>query len=128
MKEILMNALIEIGLAVAIALGGAAIALVKTKISEITATSDKQLTNKVLYEVGEAVEATVQAINQTFVNELKEKNLFDKDAQEEAFERALEGTISALSTETVEFINNTYGDIENWLTNKIEAAVLRNKK
>ena len=48
--------------------------------------------------------------------------------QQEAFERALEGTINALSHETVDFINNTYGDIEVWLTDKIEAAVLRNKK
>ena len=54
--------------------------------------------------------------------------MFDKEAQEEAFDRALDGTLKALSQSTVEFINNTYGDITIWLKDKIEAAVNRNKK
>ena len=128
MREILTNALIDIGLAMLIALGGAAIAFLKAKITEANTSSDNDTANRIRWEVAEAVEDAVTAVNQTFVEELKNKNLFDKEKQEEAFERALEGTIDALSRETVDFINNTYGDINIWLIDKIEAAVSRNKK
>lgn len=128
MRDILTNALIDIGIAMLIALGGAAIAFLKAKITEANTSSDNSTANRIRWEVAEAVEDAVTAINQTFVEELKSKNLFDKEKQEEAFERALEGTIDALSRETVDFINNTYGDINIWLIDKIEAAVSRNKK
>jgi hypothetical protein len=128
MREILTNALIDIGIAMLIALGGAAIAFLKAKITEANTSSDNSTANRIRWEVAEAVEDAVTAVNQTFVEELKNKNLFDKEKQEEAFERALEGTIDALSRETVDFINNTYGDINIWLIDKIEAAVSRNKK
>lgn len=128
MREILTNALIDIGIAMLIALGGAAIAFLKAKITEANTSSDNSTANRIRWEVAEAIEDAVTAVNQTFVEELKNKNLFDKEKQEEAFERALEGTIDALSRETVDFINNTYGDINIWLIDKIEAAVSRNKK
>lgn len=128
MREILTNALIDIGIAMLIALGGAAIAFLKAKITAVNTESDNDTANRIRWEVAEAVEDAVTAVNQTFVEELKSKNLFDKEKQEEAFERALEGTIDALSRETVDFINNTYGDINIWLIDKIEAAVSRNKK
>ena len=128
MRDILTNALIDIGIAMLIALGGAAIAFLKAKITEVNTSSDNDTANRIRWEVAEAVEVAVAAVNQTFVEELKNKNLFDKEKQEEAFERALEGTIEALSRETVDFINNTYGDINIWLIDKIEAAVSRNKK
>lgn len=128
MREILTNALIDIGIAMLIALGGAAIAFLKAKITEANTSSDNSTANRIRWEVAEAVEDAVTAVNQTFVEELKSKDLFDKEKQEEAFERALEGTIDALSRETVDFINNTYGDINIWLIDKIEAAVSRNKK
>lgn len=128
MRDILTNALIDIGIAMLIALGGAAIAFLKAKITEANTSSDNSTANHIRWEVAEAVEDAVTAVNQTFVEELKNKNLFDKEKQEEAFERALEGTIDALSRETVDFINNTYGDINIWLIDKIEAAVSRNKK
>ena len=128
MREILTNALIDIGIAMLIALGGAAIAFLKAKITEANTSSDNSTANRIRQEVAEAVEDAVTAVNQTFVEELKNMNLFDKEKQEEAIERALEGTIDALSRETVDFINNTYGDINIWLIDKIEAAVSRNKK
>lgn len=128
MKDILTNALYDVAITVIIALGGAAIAFLRTKISSINSNSSNELANRIRWEVESAVEDAVMAVNQTFVEELKKKNLFDKEAQEEAFDRALDGTLKALSQSTVEFINNTYGDITIWLKDKIEAAVNRNKK
>ena len=128
MKDILTNALYDVAITIIIALGGAAIAYLRTKISSINNNSSNELANRIRWEVESAVEDAVMAVNQTFVEELKKKNLFDKEAQEEAFDRALDGTLKALSQSTVEFINNTYGDITIWLKDKIEAAVNRNKK
>ena len=128
MKDILTNALYDVAIAIIIALGGAVIAYLRTKISSINSNSSNELANRIRWEVESAVEDAVMAVNQTFVEELKKKNLFDKEAQEEAFDRALDGTLKALSQSTVEFINNTYGDITIWLKDKIEAAVNRNKK
>lgn len=128
MKDILTNALYDVAITIIIALGGAAIAFLRTKISSINKNSSNELANRIRWEVESAVEDAVMAVNQTFVEELKKKNLFDKEAQEEAFDRALDGTLKALSQSTVEFINNTYGDITIWLKDKIEAAVNRNKK
>ena len=128
MKDILTNALYDVAITIIIALGGAAIAYLRTKISSINKNSSNELANRIRWEVESAVEDAVMAVNQTFVEELKKKNLFDKEAQEEAFDRALDGTLKALSQSTVEFINNTYGDITIWLKDKIEAAVNRNKK
>lgn len=128
MKDILTNALYDIAIIIITALGGAAIAYLKAKISSINKNSSNELANHIRWEVESAVENAVIAVNQTFVEELKKKNLFDKEAQEEAFNRALDGTLKALSQSTVEFINNTYGDITIWLKDKIEAAVNRNKK
>ena len=128
MKDILTNALYDVAITIIIALGGAAIAFLRTKISSINNNSSNELANRIRWEVEAAVEDAVMAVNQTFVEELKKKNLFDKEAQEEAFDRALDGTLKALSQSTVEFINNTYGDITIWLKDKIEAAVNRNKK
>ena len=128
MKDILTNALYDVAITIIIALGGAAIAYLRTKISSINTNSSNELANHIRWEVESAVEDAVMAVNQTFVEELKKKNLFDKEAQEEAFDRALDGTLKALSQSTVEFINNTYGDITIWLKDKIEAAVNRNKK
>ena len=128
MKDILTNALYDVAITIIIALGGAAIVYLRTKISSINKNSSNELANHIRWEVELAVEDAVMAVNQTFVEELKKKNLFDKEAQEEAFDRALDGTLKALSQSTVEFINNTYGDITIWLKDKIEAAVNRNKK
>lgn len=128
MKDILTNALYDVAITIIIALGGAAIAFLRIKISSINKNSSNELANRIRWEVESAVEDAVMAVNQTFVEELKKKNLFDKEAQEEAFDRALDGTLKALSQSTVEFINNTYGDITIWLKDKIEAAVNRNKK
>ena len=128
MRDILINALYEVAIVIIAALGGAAIAFLRAKISSINNNSSNELANRIRWEVESAVEDAVMAVNQTFVEELKKKNLFDKEAQEEAFDRALDGTLKALSQSTVEFINNTYGDITIWLKDKIEAAVNRNKK
>ena len=128
MKDILVNALYEVAIVIIAALGGAIIAFLRAKISSINSNSSNELANRIRWEVESAVEDAVMAVNQTFVEELKKINLFDKEAQEEAFDRALDGTLKALSQSTVEFINNTYGDITIWLKDKIEAAVNRNKK
>lgn len=123
MKEILTNALIDLLLAALTIAGGALVAYLTAKKNEIEASSKEQYEKNIDMQVLNAISNSVRAVNQTFVEALKKADKFDKEAQLEAFEMALEGTISALSRETIDFINNTYGDINLWLKNKIESEV-----
>ena len=67
MKDILTNALYDVAITIIIALGGAAIAYLRTKISSINKNSSNELANRIRWEVESAVEDAVMAVNQTFV-------------------------------------------------------------
>lgn len=74
-------------------------------------------------EVTEAVTTAVTATSQTYVDALKNKNLFSKEAQEEALKKAKSTAIAIISPAAAEFIKEVYGDLEMYLTAKIEEAV-----
>jgi len=58
-----------------------------------------------------------------YVDTLKKSGSFNKDAQDIALSKAKDIALSQLSTETIKFIENSYGDINNWLTIQIEATI-----
>ena len=51
MKDILTNALYDVAITIIIALGGAAIAYLRTKISSINNNSSNELANRIRWEV-----------------------------------------------------------------------------
>lgn len=74
-----------------------------------------------------AVYNAVQSVNQTYVDALKEADNFDKEAQAIAFNKALTAAKKALTQETIQFIRETFGDLDNYLTTLIEAQVRSQK-
>lgn len=74
-------------------------------------------------EVTAAVTTAVTATSQTYVDALKNKNMFTKEAQAEALTKAKNTAIAIISPAAAEFINEVYGDLETYLTAKIEEAV-----
>lgn len=92
----------------------------KTKTEN--ATIEKYLTF-----AGEAVTLAVKETTQTYVSTLKKEGKFDKEAQVEAFNRTAETAMRLLSVEALEVIEMVYGDVNKWLTSKIESAVAENK-
>lgn len=79
-------------------------------------------------EITRAVSDAVKCTCQTYVDELKEAKSFTKEAQAEAMKRSLTTALKSISPEAIEFIQNVYGDVEPYLTAKIEAAVREQRK
>lgn len=78
-------------------------------------------------EATEAIATAVAATNQTFVDALKNAGKFDKDAQKEAAQKALEACLASISPAAQKFIEAAYGDIREYLTTRIEAEVRKQK-
>ena len=84
--------------------------------------------NAVLERVVDMIVSVVETTTSTYVKQLKEDNLFNADAQKEAFNKTFEAVQKQLTEESTKIIAETYGDVEIYLTNKIEQFVEELKK
>ena len=82
----------------------------------------------VLGRVADMIVSVVETTTSTYVKQLKEDNLFNADAQKEAFNKTFEAVKKQLTEESTKIIAETYGDVEIYLTNKIEQLVEELKK
>ncbi len=96
------------------------IALIKAKMTEA-----KQ--NKYLGVAEDAVCTAVAAVTQTYVDELKKAQSFDKDAMMSAFNLAKSKALAIMGTKAQDIIKYVYGDLNSWLDNKIEYYVKMSK-
>ena len=93
----------------------------KTKIKN-------ERTQVVLGQVADMIVAAVETTTSTYVKQLKADNLFDADAQREAFNKTFEVVKKQLTEESTKIITEVYGDVEVYLNNKIEQFVEELKK
>ena len=77
--------------------------------------------------LGETISACVIATNQTYVENLKKDQLFDAEAQKEAFQKTYDAVMAVLTDEAKMYLASIYGDLTTYITNKIEAEVKLNK-
>ena len=86
-------------------------------------------TQVVLGQVTDMIISAVETTTSTYVKELKANNLFDANAQKDAFNKTFEAVKKQLTEESQKIIAEVYGDVEIYLTNKIEQFVeeLKNK-
>lgn len=78
--------------------------------------------------VTDMIVAAVETTTSTYVKQLKADNLFDANAHKEAFNKTYEIVKKQLTEESMKIITETYGDVETYLTNKIEQLVEELKK
>lgn len=98
------------------------------KIGEkVSSETNSASVKKHIQEITSAVSDAVSFTGQTYADELKEKGLFDKEAQIKAFNMSMNTAVSILSPTAVAFIEESYGDVNSFLTPKIEAAVRQQK-
>lgn len=101
--------------------------LINKKNKEI----DTKLTSEVALKyndiVSNIIKECVISTNQTYVDALKGQNLFDSDAQKEAFKKTYDKVMSILTDAIKEQLSNVYGDLTIYITTKIEAEVNQNK-
>lgn len=107
--------------------------LCKWLISLSEANKVKIKNEKVQATIGlvtDMIVAAVETTTSTYVKQLKANDLFDADAQKEAFNRTFETVKKQMTEDSKEIIAEVYGDVEIYITNKIEQFVeeLKNKK
>jgi C-terminal processing protease CtpA/Prc len=85
-------------------------------------------TRFVLGQVTDMIAAAVETTTSTYVQQLKSDNLFNKEAQKEAFKKTYDAVTKQLTKESMDIITENFGDMETYLTNQIERFVEELKK
>lgn len=97
------------------------------KRDEIKNSTNNETAQKYTDMLYQTISDCVIATNQTYVNSLKNSNTFDEEAQKEAFNKTLTAVMAILSDDAKEYITETTGDLNVYLTQLIEAEVNKNK-
>lgn len=100
---------------------------ISTKKDELKNKTDNELAKKYLDLLNETIANCVIATNQTYVEALKKENAFTADAQKAAFEKTYQAVIATLSEEAQKYLPEVVGDLQTYITQKIEASVNQNK-
>ena len=101
---------------------------INAKSEELKATANNELYQKYITLLTDTITSCVIATNQTYVDALKDKNAFDKEAQKEAFNRTYNAVLAILTDDVKNYFTEAVGDFQAFLIEKIEAEVKLNKK
>ena len=104
-----------------------AVKCIQAKTEEIATNRENAIVSKYVTLLGETITDCVVATNQTYVDALKEKNAFDKEAQLVAFKMTYEAVMAVLSEEAKEYLTHIYGDLSAFINARIEAEVKAHK-
>lgn len=127
MKELLFQIMQAVIIAVIPIVTTYAIKWIKQAAENAKANTDNVKVQGYLEEIANAISDAVAATSQTFVDALKEAGKFTKEAQEEAAKKALNACLASISPAATAFIEAAYGDVKEYLANKIEAEVRKQK-
>lgn len=100
---------------------------IQVKSVEITGKVDHDLADKYINMLAVTIENCVIATNQTYVETLKAAGKFDAEAQKTAFNMTKNAVMAILSDEAKKYLENAVGDLNEYITQQIEAAVNVNK-
>ena len=98
------------------------------KAEELTERTQNEVAAKYIKKGEEAILTAVDCTAQTYVDGLKSSGQFSKENQMEAFEKARDLALSLLTKEAALFLDEAYGDLNNYLTSKIEAQIKTSKR
>lgn len=100
----------------------------RVKSKEIINKLDNDVAKKYTEMITNTIIDCVIATNQTYVEALKKQGKFDENAQKVAFEKTLNAVLGILSEEAKNYIKETTGDLNLYLSQLIEAEVNKAKK
>ena len=100
---------------------------IQVKSTEITNKVDNDLVDKYVAMLAVTIENCVIATNQTYVESLKQAGKFDAEAQKTAFNMTKNAVMTILSDEAKKYLESAVGDLNEYITQQIEAAVNVNK-
>ena len=101
--------------------------IVNAKLEEVSASRKNELEKKYIDMLNDTISDCVIATTQTYVESLKKQGSFDAEAQKEAFNQTYNAVMSILSEEAKKYLNEAIGDLNLYITQKIEAEVKINK-
>ena len=104
--------------------------LLKRLADEVVQNMKDERVKALVGEIDAAVQSAVNYVNQTFVDELKKAGTFGEDPQyaEEAFRTAYETAIETISSDAMDWISETFGDVRKYLEVKIEDSIQYNHR
>lgn len=126
LKDILYMILTGFGVVIAKEL----IAFINKKIDEVQISTEIKKHNKLNEYIDDAQKVigdVVLTVSQTYVDSLKKAGEFNKEAQEEAKNKAIAIATELISEESKNAINSLYGDFKSYLDVAIESIVNQNK-
>lgn len=97
--------------------------IIRKKSAEIDSKITDEKTSKYVKMLTSTITECVISTNQTYVDNLKGQNVFDKEAQEKAFEMTYNKVMNILTEEAKEYLAEVYGDLDIYITSKIESEV-----
>lgn len=100
---------------------------VNAKSAEIQTNIDDATLKKYMDMLTQTITDCVIATNQTYVESLKAQGKFDAEAQKKAFELTSHAVMEILSQEAQVYLSSAVGDLNAYITKKIEAEVNANK-
>lgn len=96
---------------------------IKVKSIEITNKVDNDIADKYIAMLSDTISSCVIATNQTYVETLKKENAFNADAQKKAFNLTYNAVMNVLTDEAKYYLTAIYGDLNAYISTKIEAEV-----
>lgn len=106
---------------------GAVIKGIRAAARYLAAKAESETVRKYLEDVASAISTAVTYTSQVYVDALKHSNSFTKENQEEALSLAIREAVNLMRYETITFLKETYGDINDYLVSRIEAEVRAQK-
>lgn len=101
--------------------------LISVKIKELKQKTNDETAKKYLDMLNETIQNAVLATTQTYVDSLKNQGKFDAEAQKAAFKQTYDAVMNVLTDDAVKYLTTFVGDLEMYVTNKIEADVKLSK-
>ncbi|EHL13118.1 hypothetical protein HMPREF9629_00418 [Peptoanaerobacter stomatis] len=123
MKQELQTTLIQLLIAIFPILTTFIVRLLNLKSNEIKELTKNSRLDKYIDYVADIIKKSVIAVNQTFVEKLKEQGNFTIEKQKEAFELAKKKILSMLNEDAKKALTMIYGDLNTFLDAQIEATV-----
>ena len=122
-----MNVLEQVFNVVLIPLLGVAttalIVFISAKTRELKEKHNDELFHKYADMLEQTIISCVIATNQTYVEALKKEGKFDAEAQKIAFDKTFSAVITILNDDAYNYLSEAIGDLEEYITNRIEAEV-----
>ena len=100
---------------------------INAKMKTLADTTNDEKQKKYIEMLNNTITDCVIAMNQTYVNSLKQQGKFDGEAQKKAFTDVYNKVIAILGQDAIEYLNSAVGDLNEYISSKIEKEVSTNK-